>query len=162
MPKKRINQLRLYRYKLYYYLTFGNARLIFDIKFLIIMNFYKSKKFLIILFSYVFLIIVFVLWHNAKANTIKEDSYEYGYNKGKEKGYEKGYEEGYADGVREGQNSGYHQGYRAAKRNTYKCGSCNGRGVNACFFCDGSGCFNCSNTGVNACPSCKGRGYIQY
>ena len=52
--------------------------------------------------------------------------------------------------------------YAHAQINTSSCFSCEGRGVKACFHCQGKGCFFCSNTGLEKCSSCDGRGWNQY
>ncbi len=89
-----------------------------------------------------------------------------GYNEGKQDGYRKGkedgYNEGYSYGSRKGQNAGYSRGYSAAQVRTTSCIHCGGRGVQACFSCNGEGCGMCGNTGLEKCFMCDGRGWNQY
>lgn len=129
------------------------------------LNISKNKSKAIIL-SVLILFSGFIIYENSRVEKIREDSYQEGYDEGEEEGYKKGYAEGYNQGVNEsaysGQQLGYSKGYNDAQINTISCIHCDGRGVNACSFCDGVGCFSCSNTGLRKCSICNGRGWNQY
>ena len=105
--------------------------------------------------------------HYCSVKHAEEDAYAEGYDDGKKKGHEEGYDEGlkkgYDEGLAAGQSSGYRRGYSSGyssgQRATVPCSMCQGRGVNACFHCQGQGCGMCSNTGVDKCFHCDGRGF---
>lgn len=101
-----------------------------------------------------------------RVEEIRKESLIKGYKEGVEYGYKKGYEDGYnqgdIDGVNNKQHSNYSRGYNDARTNTVTCVHCDGRGVKACFHCNGIGCGMCQNTGLEKCYLCNGRGWNKY
>ena len=128
--------------------------------------FFVQHKWLLLIALIIIICLIYIPLEKSRVEKLEHDAFEEGYEKGKKDGYRIGYDEGYSqgesDGLNRGQRSGYSRGYNDAQIRTSTCITCNGRGVKACFHCNGSGCGLCNNTGVEKCSICNGRGWNQY
>ena len=139
----------------------------------------KTKKYTLIIVSYLLLGSLFVLWHNAATNVLVKESYKSGLDEGKEKGYENGKQNGYNKGFKDGydkavaemnyniQSSYNSGGNKSQPRMIYNqnhvstpspCMSCDGTGLEECVACRGEGCPQCRGLGFKACFFCNGSG----